>query len=115
MRTGAKSFGKIWRIGMDFQECLRKRASTSTALSLCLSMETAARSSVRKGTPTPDSLELVDYYYTNYQITVNKNKVYRETYYRCLAIYACRTVLPDKNDMINANYDYFYQHKFLDG
>jgi hypothetical protein len=64
---------------------------------------------------TPDSLELVDYYYTNYQITVNKNKVYRETYYRCLAIYACRTVLPDKNDMINANYDYFYQHKFLDG
>jgi hypothetical protein len=34
---------------------------------------------------TPNTVELIDYYYTNYQIIVNKNKVYREMYYRCLS------------------------------
>ena len=61
---------------------------------------------------TPSTVELVDYYYTNYQISVNKNKIYREMYYRCLSSSACATLLPGKDTMINANYKYIYANPY---
>lgn len=57
---------------------------------------------------TPSTVELIDYYYTNYQISVNKNKIYREQYFRCLSSSACAGLMPSKETMINANYAAIY-------
>ena len=57
---------------------------------------------------TPSTVELIDYYYTNYQISVNKNKIYREMYFRCLSSSACAGLMPSKETMINANYAAIY-------
>ena len=53
-----------------------------------------------------DFPNLVDQYSTTYAFQLNKHKMYREAYFRCLSKKSCGSGLPDEAKMVNAELDY---------
>tara|TARA_B110000285_G_C15000173_1_gene551031 strand:- start:425 stop:793 length:369 start_codon:yes stop_codon:yes gene_type:complete len=51
---------------------------------------------------SPNFFSQTDYFTTKYEIKVNKYKMYREAFFRCMATSGCGSNLPDQGTMINA-------------
>lgn len=51
---------------------------------------------------SPDFFSQADFFTTKYEIKVNKYKMYREAFFRCLAKQGCGALVPDEGTMINA-------------